>query len=318
MANNCLQTKLKVVVANDNLPILGTVVLNFYEVPNPNYVQRYFTLKAAEDLTFTVSGGSIVDGTGTPIGTSINYVATSGVQTYRVSNNDCKVLIPSKYSIQELTCRVGGYMDVSQLSACQNLYKLNMADSKTFGNISALPAKQYNDIVAESSSITGDISGITINNTLNIGTTAVAGIPSVTSNIVYFAVSESGVSLNLSSFANKSSLSTFTAEKTNVTGSINSLNNDVALTYLNLRYNSAITGSLEDFAESLWNAPNSKRNNLRLQIGGTKVTLNSQEYFSLNYTLHWLIFTNNGIELRSGSESGTVVASYNGSTWTYA
>jgi hypothetical protein len=310
---NCLVKKLKEVVNNDNLPIMGCVIVNIDAVANPDYANRYIAVNGSADFTIKVLGGNIVDGAGQALYNEVIYHSIDGKRSYRISNDTCRIVIP-KYALNLLKLPYEAYIDIASLSysSINNLdARLN---AKTTGNIEMFNGKTMT-LLAEGTSLYGDVSNIIFNSISLTDNRAVVGNLAVSDNINAIIVRRTNVVANLSDWAAKTTLTTLSLDGADkITGDISNLGALKNLSNVSMR-NIPITGSIESLAEGLLAA--GKTSKLQINFGGTVITMNNQNYFKENYNNHFIIFGSNSISIKSGSASGTEVASYNGSTWSY-
>lgn len=133
MANTCLQTKLKSVVQNDNLPILDTICIVVKGINNPTDAQYKLTLRPYGTTTLTIDG----DGwfrTSDDI-TEVTTIKTKTVYAseniIRFSPGNYKILITPKYdSIKYAIFPIGAYIeDVSDLKYSDaTMFQFNSAN----------------------------------------------------------------------------------------------------------------------------------------------------------------------------------------------
>ena len=330
----CLVTKLKEVVDNGNLTPLGGFYVSFKAQATPNANSRLIRIaKTTDDDVVTLS---IVEGDGyfTDSTFSQNKGKTvtvqAGVDVY-VSNHACKVLIQNKYAIRVFSNMNNPATDVIGVDI-NGMYKMGIADSTqyalelylrgsgVYGDISTFNGRTINNIDVRSSRISGNISDILF----SAGTSSYDVIAFEDANISGTLNVENGrlgdLNLKGTSVAiTTGQVGTMSLTSLNLRGDLNATGDiaDIAdgnssITGITI-YGTSITGTLESLLEAYWAAPHSKRDGTIVVQMPSGCTLNGNTYTTNMYC----IFSSSSIVVKNNSSSGEVLATYDGSDWTY-
>lgn len=203
---NCLVTKLKESVQNDNLSILGALTMRVNAATSPTDNQRRLQLVVEENETVKITA---VGGNFTKDGVSMNnltIVNADGQVSLYFDNANFKAVIDNKYGIRGISTDPNSILsfDVSEL-VCPKVSQIALQSQLTKGNINDmnLPALIQTRFT-NSTHITGNISAF---NTCNSCTSLVLS-------------DCSNISGNIDSVGNLTSLATIAIEGTNVEGTI--------------------------------------------------------------------------------------------------
>lgn len=284
---NCLVTKLKGVVNNDNLPIFNVVKLHANGTgETTSGYQRELTVKADGIVNVTVSSGGefTVGSTSGTAKTSHQINNTTAILYFKDADYD--IYLENRDNIVELyTHRLFGTkkiisINTKQIDYCQKLKVFDFAvtdstgDLKFFKNCPVIEEIEYQD-----SQIGGDLAGIsecTALKTLKTGLNtfgdissiagltnlenfaaannpnihgSITGLSNLTKLVVFNIYNSNNIAGNLSGLANAIHITTINALSTKIEGNIDSLVALTDATYLNL-YNNIIAGTVEGFIGS--------------------------------------------------------------------
>ena len=141
---NCLVTKLKGVVNNDNLEPLGGMYIWFDHVDNPTAQTQKMRIIMREVTTLVAVEGYFTDSTlSENLGTTKEVDSNTSVDIY--VSNGAKILIPNKYSINVIDVSEGEYptdnknkrFDIENLAYCTDPYCIGyVSRTSVFGDIS--------------------------------------------------------------------------------------------------------------------------------------------------------------------------------------
>lgn len=275
MANNCLVTKLKAVVNNDELRKIGEFRVEIKAVTSPDATNRGFTIRylmEAGDQVLTLKGTNayFTDSTLTQnLGTSLTVHPNVDTDVF-VSNADAVISIPNKYNISKFNAygsswdRPNLIFDVDELSESPIRYFLWQGALGVYGNVDGL----FNNgcIIQANLQNNLKVSG-NIENWGNTITSVRVSSPLITGNIaqspVFSSIFESllivgcNVEGSIEALSVLPALYSWTVDNTQITGDIG-----LAQFYKNtvLRGNvtlgNNVTGSIETFAQNLYAAGN--------------------------------------------------------------
>ena len=265
---NCLVTKLKSNVINDNLVGLGVIRLKAIELPGTpdDWQQLSITFGVVGECTIHAYGGTFFrrsagSSTATDTLTLINEEAE-----IQFNNGTYNVDITNKYGLTKIGPAVNFY---------KHLLSFNLADLKYSVNMT--------DIRCQQALLSGDISDISLmsnlahfnaqnNNTLSGNLSSISGL----ANIVYFDVVDSNITGDIANIASNTLITTLNiantsiygdvasiagctaltqlfAERSNISGNISALGNMTGLTLCNLS-NTQCSGTLESMLDGMLSA----------------------------------------------------------------
>jgi len=271
MANDCLVTKLKGVVNNNNLEKLGILTIT---APASENIQNVVALGATENNTITVkvSGATFSDGTTSKTVGQWDSLALSAHE------GTATIDIDSKYNIAGLQL----------LFSSISVDRLNCA----FGLTSF--ATLYDG--ADYSTVTGNLSNLLLSKP----------------NFGYLVLKGTNVSGNLNELSEYQNIEIlYLSNNGLILGDIASLASCTKLTQLMIS-SYTIDGKLEDLGAGQFTI--GRRN------GEVELLINFAYNITLNdivpYRTLYMIFSESGVTITE-SDKTTVLATYNGSTWTY-
>lgn len=184
MANDCLVTKLKASVDNDNLVKIGEMRVSFAAGTTHTTNTHQFKVFGSEAITLTVKNGFIATSVDAASGvTTVTIPAATdpnAVQMYYVSNTDAVITISNKYSIRYFRMGSAGAVDIDDLKYSDELFNLTINDSqKSIGHLSSLSDKTAMvQLYIRNTQITGDlneIAGLVNMQTMNLSNTVIGG-----------------------------------------------------------------------------------------------------------------------------------------------
>lgn len=279
MANNCLLTKLKSVVQNDNLVKLGEMSLTVKSVDSPTTEQsgvRFIT--GAGAITLTAPGlylATSFEGLTNEPKSTITIPANT-TQSIYFANGNYKVSLSNKYALVTLeslssTAHIGIISwDITEV-IYNNTKNFDMNCNKDcYGNISNINANSlfgFRQFRTDNAPITGDIAGFS--NSTNC-------------TIIELANCEE------------------------IKGDIKSLGSLININSLLLRL-TGVTGTIEEFVAAQVAAGRTSCSNLKCWyiLSGTNVTFGGQHFYGADY-LKWedsgnkiIMFNENTIEASS-------------------
>ena len=187
----------------------------------------------------------------------------------------------------------------------------NLKNNKNSGNINTIIGNISQ--LALSGNVGGDISNFRFTNSAAVlcGNLNFTGTLNITNNFGRMMWQNNKINFDISQLSGKS-FSLFNVSGNNVTGNISSLS---TITYsnqvvINLS-NTSVTGELKDLLVALWTS-NNTRGLFYIDITDTNATFNGSP---IRHNLK-SSFTSSGITLEDNNV-GSVIATYDGSTWTY-
>ena len=222
MTNKCFITKYPATVDNKDLLKLGEFRVNFNKTQSST--NRFVSVASNKAQTITVIGGTFTDGTTSkPVTVDDTYTRVD------VSNTDCKVCIPDKYSITRFMMRSNDDQ-VAELdfSYFTNIYSIIVNGKSLSLNTSNLKdCKLLTHFQApRSATVTGtlsDIAGLSNLTHIDIGGTQVTGTLSDIaglSNLTYIDISVTQVTGTLSDIAGLSNLTNLYINGLAISGTI--------------------------------------------------------------------------------------------------
>ena len=320
---NCLVTKLKGSVDNDNLFKLGESILCSVKAGTLGGLALFNSLSNHVSVR-TANGGVFCNAEGTPLGvTSINL--PEGVQTDVIiraaAGDDAPIIIndptyatpiiwniDSNDSIQpsNLTGDMTPYFTYRPLinpsGNSRDRYKNSLY--LNIDNIQVSPTIVYFSGLRAINKIEGNIENL-IKETL------------IYCTIIYFP-NNKGVYGNITNIMQYlPSLTTLSLYDTSITCNIEELAQVLPTTVktLFIGLGTTLSGSVEAFCETMLSRYGGVSHNLTFGVGGTAVTLHG---VAITDTLDFKVEFGSGSITIKYNISGDTIATYNGSTWTYA
>lgn len=261
MTNDCLVTKLKGSVQNDNLPLFNTILLNV----------KNLTSYESADYTFRGSGFSRVRVIGNGSfsindeGSYTDYINQDlGYKKFKCTPGDYKILIYNKYEIQQLIINAsvaGGGISVeaSQIDYVKPTY-LQLEGEALVGEYKPMRLERIDTMFL------GDNNNIKDNLILDI-----ANLKNALALKYVSLEYNSNVSGDISVLTSIPLLEEFGASYTSISGNIESLSGCTKLNNFGANYVTAITGEIRTLAAAM--APNrGSGNRLMLKVMNTNVT----------------------------------------------
>lgn len=275
MANNCLVTKLKAVVDNDELRKFGEFRVEIKAVSSPDATNRGFTIRyldTGEDHVLTLKGTNayFTDSTLTQnLGTSLTVHPAVDTDVF-VSNVDAVISIPDKYNIYRFNAygsswdRPNIIFDVDELATSPIRYFLWQGALGVYGNVDGLFNNGY--IIQINLQNNTKVSG-NIENWGNTITSVRVTSPLITGNIaqspIFSSVFETllfvgcNVEGSIEALSVLPALFSWSVNNTQITGDMG-----LAQFYRNTALRgtvilgNGVTGSIETFAQNLYDAGN--------------------------------------------------------------
>lgn len=299
---NCLVTKLKGVVNDDNLTILGGFTCNILETEG-SVTLRHFELKSGSPITVELTNGLyFTNSNGDNLGNKIEDY--TGVIERLVSHGTGKLIVKNKYGINRFNFNSEDlkFIEIptsafSHLGYNENSVNTLYIKNKLVGSLSRINNVVINNFNTSLASINGDFGENVI--------------------ITGALIMTSCTSVNISS----SKVSSWELNELNIdyTLSVGLLTEflNPAIRNFSIVGCANISGSVESYAEYLWshNIRETPSSGIILRCGGA-ITLHDNPIKNVQVT-YYLVFTNSGVEVHLNNASGTTVATYNGSSWSY-
>ena len=221
MTNKCFITKYPTAVDNKDLLKLGEFRVNFNKTQSST--NRFVGVGSNKAQTITVIGGTFTDGT-----TSKPVIGNGDYTRMDVSNTDCKVCIPDKYSITQFIMQSND----DQVAELDFSYFINISSISVNGKSLSLNTSNLKDCklltnfqATDSATVTGTLSDI-------------AGL----SNLTSIVIANTQVTGTLSDIAGLSNLTRINIANTQVTGTLSDIAGLSNLTLLFL--NNTISGTI--------------------------------------------------------------------------
>lgn len=308
---NCLVTKCKASVSNDNLEYLGAIVINVPAMEIVDYNQRKIAVRpvAGKTLHAKVVGGTFVDNQGASIGTERDITIGDALI---VSNTDCKVIINNKYDIQFLN-NPSGTKTVKDVSFFGHNASVITFLFPVDGDVSDMQGTF--DILSCVGAI-GSLAKCTMNMTTSGKTCRIGSDVSALPNFANGCRGEFDASDNKKGILN---MSTFTNTNFDVVRLRNSVcNGDVIdiinsnLTIFDAINATGLSGSVEACMEKLWGLGVRNRTNMQFSKCNDMTLHGNKGNQDLKVTI-----ANDGITVKTYF-SGDTLATYDGTNWTYA
>lgn len=160
---NCLVTKLKSVVDNNNLLHLGEMRIGFPKYTNTSGKARSITIKPSSAITLSIVGsGYFTDATlSQNKGTTASLEALVDNQLY-ISNDVVEVSVPDKYNLLHVFISCNSLFDLYTLKYSKSLESLDLYSDSSVGDIASLNkiTSLINLTIIGSKGIYGDISSL--------------------------------------------------------------------------------------------------------------------------------------------------------------
>lgn len=260
---NCLVTKLKGVVDNDDLLKLGEMVLTF------NTAGQGITISNNKGVVLTTENGTFADGT------TSKTLAINQVEYFQFNTAGTILHISDKYGLV--------YLNPGD-SWTDKEVRVNIDDLKYSPSLGRLQSRN-------NTGITGNLK--TIDNFANLSSVDLRGCPNVTGSInlnlpvcsKFFISGNPNITGDLASaifVRGNSVLTECQVSDTKISGSINSLLIPLTCTNFNISSNPNLEGTLEAFAAAQGRTSGS----LFISIIGTQITFNGEAVAS-NKTIYW-------------------------------
>jgi hypothetical protein len=310
---NCLVTKCIGVVNNNDLPYVGAVVIDIPALESVDYSKRAVEIRPAsgKNLHLKVIGGTFVDSQGTSIGTKMKITDSQSITTFMVSNDDCRVIVNEKYNISYIR-------DTSDNKTIKDVSFFGYNSlNKTFiftvnGEVSDLQGT-FNTLSCVGGK--GSLAKCTIN--MTSASNVFSFGPSVIELPSFVAGCRGGVAIrnNITGCLDASAFADCNFDSVNLRGSLcygdirDIVNSN--LSSFNAIGATGLTGSVEACMEKMWDLGVRSRSNMMFSKP-ENVTLNN---ITGNQDLK-VDISNSGIVVKAYF-SEDVLATYNGSTWTY-
>ena len=264
---NCLVTKLKGSISNNELLRIGEMRIRIAKVGNPTDATQGFGIEVNKSVVLEIVGDGYFTDKTLNVNKGKNITLNVGINGVWVSNEDVEIAILDKYSITKIsrnfpnqTSAAYGsnkYLNLSDLKYSNALTSLDLSGSQVTGDIANLKGlTALTTLNLSGSQVTGDIAnlkGLTALTSLNLRSTQVTG--------------------DITNLKGLTALTILDLRSTKITGDITNLKGLTALISLDLRF-VPVTG---DIAAIM---PLSKLNNAILNnvtgnisaINGTKLT----------------------------------------------
>lgn len=314
---NCIVEKLKGTTDNVSWNYFEELVLDvFQEDGTPSYGHRNIDVRMPTYGTFKakVISGSIyfTDSTGSAnYGTNVNLAERHDLY---ISNGIGRILIEGKYNINSLTIQSTEYIkvDLGQMDYITPSGGLVLQSYNTA--IGELPAHSLFRIIScGESSCEGDMSEIdtSLLVTLRINNTSIGGSLNIQPALNVLGANYSRIGFNTSEVKNSNITKLNVTSCSNVGGLLSDCGNG-KLTELECR-DSGITGSIESYVEADWEKER-RAGNVSVLFGGLNQTFNNNSYESKAL---YIVFAADGVAVHENNVSGEVIATYDGTSWTY-
>lgn len=305
---NCFVKDLKTAVSDDNLQRMNSVVLNVYAEDNADITKRIIILRASGGtVSAKVIEGSIRFYTSDGQEDKGTEISTAGSLVRAISNGNGKILIENKYCLKTLAFYTNGanhndyrkyitapvgHLDYAGNNAPGSYFTIQ-ANNRLIGNLSNWDIYGLEDTVLKYAiELVGTFpADIHLKGEFNI-----QGTPAFHFHAVNIGNSEV---TKFVCYDNKNVIGTFEDCAT------------TTLTTLNAQY-SSLSGNVEDFYEALW-GKNVRTGTYTVVAYGANQLFNGQPILSSK--TYSGVFSASGISI---TVNGTEVATYNGSSWTYA
>lgn len=257
---NCLKTQLKEKVNNNNLPILGTALIQVIKADTiESGYQRELTLKVNGTVTVSVDGNGTFTVNSTSGTEETEKTFTNQEVLLYFKNDNYNIKIKNKYEIEKLhvhrlyTSHKIFKFNLASLSYCIKLKVFDCTYTDTDGDIKELtnlPALKEFDI--KGSQITGNVSTMSQFSSmtyfrLSNGINGNIAFMSNMSQLTEFELNKT-VYGNWSSISNLSNLNFVNTPEVQIEGDIANFTNSVGITYLNLMSSKA-SGNIDSLGK---------------------------------------------------------------------
>lgn len=298
MANDCLVTKLKGSVDNANLSVLGMFRVKF--TPNGTAgASDELTLIVSEDTTIKIEGGTFNDGN------TSKLIPANTVTKILTNNVESTIFIP-KYNVTAISNLNGktkpNFSDLDYLGN-GNLVGFNVEDG--IGSITSFENVSINNfkIRSISSTLSGDLTGINIAGNLEVHSPNLQGTVVLKNTNGDINTMQSNVVSDFSQLSTPSITKIRGRGKGNVLNLISSSIQQIEL------YGTDVVGTTESVVEKLYDLGVTS-GTITFKVYSTSVTLNGVKVPGTAMSIH----CGNTMQVYNGEY---VVATYDGSTWTY-
>lgn len=134
--NNCLVTKLKAVVENNDLPLLGEFQIKMNAIPSFLVNQTLYLQFNVDSEIYTADGTKFVDDQGNPTSDTVSFTANVGKYVF-LPTSAITICVKNKYNITDIRCNFARTepFDVSNLKYSSNITRI---DAKLYGDIADL------------------------------------------------------------------------------------------------------------------------------------------------------------------------------------
>ena len=305
---NCLVTKLKASVNNDNLPIFGKITINVVPLSEISNSEQQSIYIGGTDFTVEVSGGGYFSENyadlETPSSCLTSQTYQNGVLLYfanvastiRITDTINGISVHSVYVWNDSIFAV----DLKTIAYSQSLNTLQVWQNSDVSVLKNLPNLTYAYFVK----CNGDF-GFVRNSPL-LETLKAYNAPSglmllsdVSDTVTALAASNIGKG-DLSSLTSKTGLLSIQLENTDVTGSITDIGGLTSLTSFNL-FGTSVTGSIEDFVAAQVNAGRTSfSGEFRCYSALSFLTFGGNTYPDEAFQNHFLTWDGNKIVIYTG------------------
>ena len=306
---NCLMTKLKASVNNDNLPIFGKIIINVVPLSEISNSEQQSILIEGTDFTVEVSGGGYFSENYADLETPSSCLTSQKYQngvvlyfanvasTIRITNTITTISVHSVYVWNDSIFAV----DLKTIAYSQSLNTLQVWQNSDVSVLKNLP----NLIFAYFVKCNGDF-GFVRNSPL-LETLKAYYAPSglmllsdVSDTVTALAASNIGKG-DLSSLTSKTGLEIIELENTDVTGSITDIGGLTSLIGINL-FGTSVTGSIEDFVAAQVNAGRTSfSGEFRCYSALSFLTFGGNTYPDEAFQTHFLTWDGNKIVIYTGN-----------------
>lgn len=131
--NNCLVTKLKAVVENNDLPVLGEFQIKMNAIPSFLVNQTLYLQFNVDSEIYSADGTKFVDNQGNPTSDRVSFTANVG-KYVNLPMSAITICVKNKYNITDIRCNF------------ERVEPINISDICYASNITRIDAKLYGDI----------------------------------------------------------------------------------------------------------------------------------------------------------------------------
>jgi hypothetical protein len=305
---NCLMTKLKASVNNDNLPIFGKITINVVPLSEISDSEQQSIYIEGTDFTVEVSGGGYFSENyadlETPSSCLTSQTYQNGVVLYfanvastiRITNTITNISVQSINVWNDSIFAV----DLKTIAYSQSLNSLQVWQNSDVSVLKNLP----NLIYAYFVKCNGDF-GFVRNSPLleelraYDSSSGLILLSDVSDTVKILAANNIGKG-DLSSLTSKTGLGTLELENADVTGSITDIGGLTSLETFNL-FGTSVTGSIEDFVAAQVNAGRTSfSGEFRCYSALSFLTFGGNTYPNEAYQTHFLTWNGNKIVIYTG------------------